>query len=104
MRTASRVTSGPIPSPAPTSTFNCMDYSLLRRPFCASGSDLWGRKQFCPAVALWEQRDQVLVKDGLSVIRQLVEAVINDIEIRGIENKAQLLEPVRQGPPPGMLA
>src|ERR1700677_3367541 len=108
MRTASRVTSGPIPSPATTSTFNCIEYSLLRGPTCGSSCacslDLWGRDQFRPAVVIREKRDQILVKNGLSVIRQLIETVIDDVKFGGIENKAQFLEPVYQGPPAGMLA
>ena len=87
MRTASRVTSGPIPSPAPTSTFNCIDDFLLRRRKLRQRFQICGAERsqrFSPAVVRREQRDQVLVEDGLSVIGQLVEAVVDGIEIGGI--------------------
>src|ERR1700722_13250581 len=55
-------------------------------------------------MVVWKQGNKVLIKDRLSAIRQLVEAVVDQIQICSVEGKAKLFKPMRQGTPAGMLA
>src|ERR1700761_9823553 len=94
MRTASRVTSGPIPSPAPTRTFNFIGLLTSRSQLCFSQTPM----------VVWKQRNKVLIEDRLSAIRQFVKAVVDQIQIRTIEGEAKLLQAMREGTPAGMLS
>src|ERR1700761_6334333 len=51
-----------------------------------------------------KERDEVLIKDGFSSIRQFIKAVVDHVEIGGIERKTKLLEAMCQGASPGVLA
>src|SRR5271170_2542273 len=87
MRTASRVTSGPIPSPAPTRIFNFICYLP---PISDLQLRFWNHHS-AGAMVIREQGDKVLVEDRFSAICQLIEAVINHVQIGGIEAKPSSL-------------
>src|SRR5580658_469986 len=86
MRTASAVTSGPIPSPATTSTLSFIVVSLrvwrrARRKSSVRFRDGFVVDQVFVSLVVRHQVDQVLVIDGLLAVGQLGEGAISNVEI-----------------------
>jgi hypothetical protein len=50
-------------------------------------------------MVVWKQRNKVLIEDRLSAIRQFVKAVVDQIQIRGVEGESKLFQAMGQGTP-----
>ena len=48
-----------------------------------------------PGRVLWNHGDQVLVENGLTVVRQLIEAVINNFNVRRVEIMTEFFQTMR---------
>src|SRR5277367_6085196 len=95
--TASRATSGPIPSPATTSNFSFIGILFLLVDF---GVGHWASV----ANLLRQQADQVLVVDVLFAIGESNEAIVGLLQLLARKRKAQLLQTMAQRGAAGVLA